>query len=216
MEFAKPKLIVISAPSGSGKTSVFKGAKALLPNLIFSISYTTRSPREGELEGADYFFTDPGHFQQMISEDQFLEWAEVYGNYYGTSRDFISRSQQEGKIVILDIDVQGAMQLKQIKDLDAVYIFIMPPSLEELSIRLISRGTESEESLRKRLNNAEKEISFRDQYNYQIVNGDLEQAVDEFLKVVISECYELKGELEPDIKSVIDRLHSKGTDVPDN
>ncbi len=209
MEFVKPKLIVISAPSGSGKTSIFKNARALLSNLIFSISYTTRNPREGEIDGADYFFTDTDQFQYMLAEDQFLEWAEVYGNFYGTSKDFIKRSQQEGKIVVLDIDVQGAMQLKQLPELDAIFIFIMPPSLDELSKRLISRGTEDVVSLKKRLSNAEKEISYRYHYDYQIVNDDLDQAVDAFLKVVISECYELKGEVEPDINSVIKGLHRK-------
>lgn len=209
MEFVKPKLIVISAPSGSGKTSIFKNARAALPNLMFSISYTTRSPREGELNGVDYIFTEEKQFLQMIAEDQFLEWAEVYGNYYGTSKSSIRRSQQDGKIVILDIDVQGALQLRQIPDLNAVFVFIMPPSLEELSRRLISRGTEDQASVHKRLSNAEKEISCRDQYDYQIINDDLDQAVDEFLKVVIEECYELKGDLESDINSVIKQLHQK-------
>ena len=208
MEFVKPKLIVISAPSGSGKTSVFKQARVILPNLMFSISYTTRQPRAGEADGSDYFFTDTERFKQMIADDQFLEWAEVYGNFYGTSKSYIAESQQAGKIVVLDIDVQGAIQLQQLPDLDAVFVYIMPPSLDELSKRLTNRGTEDEDSLKRRLANAEKEMSYRDRYDYQIVNDDLDQAVDDFLKVVIQECYELKGELESDINRVIRELHS--------
>lgn len=209
MEFVKPKLIVISAPSGSGKTSVFKGARTILPNLIFSISYTTRKPRQGETNGIDYFFTDKNAFREMIDNEQFLEWAEVYGNYYGTSKEFIRQSQRDGKIVILDIDVQGAMQLQQLSELDAVFVFITPPSLSVLSQRLTDRGTEDAESIQKRLSSAEKEMSFSDRYDYQIVNDTLEQAVDDFVKVIIRECYELKGDFESDINNVIDRLHHK-------
>ncbi len=211
MEIVNPKLIVISAPSGSGKTSIFKKAREILPNLIFSISYTTRQAREGEREGEDYFYTDTDHFKRMIASDQFLEWAEVYGNFYGTSREFIRKSQADGKIVILDIDVQGAMQLMQLHDLEAVFVFIMPPSLEELSNRLISRATEDQASIQKRLNNAEKEMSYQDQYGYQIVNDDLGRAVDEFLRVVIKECYDLKGELNPDIDGIISRLKTSAS-----
>jgi len=206
MEIVNPKLIVISAPSGSGKTSIFKKAREILPNLIFSISYTTRQAREGEREGEDYFYTDTDHFQRMIASDQFMEWAEVYGNFYGTTKEFILQSQADGKIVILDIDVQGAMQLKQLPDLEAVFVFIMPPSLDELSNRLISRATEDLSSIQKRLNNAEKEMSYQHQYGYQIINDDLDRAVDDFLRVVINECYDLKGELNPDIDTIISRL----------
>jgi len=207
MEFVKPKLIVISAPSGSGKTSIFKGAQQILPNLIFSISYTTRKPRKGEENGKDYFFTDVAGFRRMIAEEQFLEWAEVYGNYYGTSKSFITESQRQGKIVVLDIDVQGAMQLKRHPELDAVYVFIMPPSLEALSSRLSGRGTEDAESLQRRLDNARKEISFKKHYDYQIVNDQLDRAVDDFLKIVISECYELDGVTELNVNEAVKRLH---------
>lgn len=204
MELVKPKLIVMSAPSGSGKTSVFKGARAALPNLMFSISYTTRSPRDGETDGVDYFFVDREVFLSMIKADQFLEWAEVYGNYYGTSKPFIQQAQQAGKIVVLDIDVQGAMQLRRQTDLDAVFIFIMPPSLDVLSERLIARGTEDSTSLHRRLGNAEEEMSYRNQYDYQIVNDDLETAVDDFLRVVIRECYDVAA--DQDLDRVIKQL----------
>lgn len=206
MEFLNPKLIVISAPSGSGKTSIFKRARAVLPNLFFSISFTTRRPREGEVDGVDYLFTDEHQFRQMIEENQFLEWAEVYGNFYGTSKDFIRRSQLEGKIVVLDIDVQGMLQLKKVSDLDAVFVFITPPSLEELSKRLINRGTEDTPSIQKRLDNAEYEMTFMDRYDYQVVNDNLDDAVDAFLKVVINECYDLKGGQEPNINRLLTEL----------
>ncbi len=206
MEFLNPKLIVISAPSGSGKTSIFKKARAVLPNLFFSISYTTRQPREGEVDGVDYLFTNRDQFRQMIKENQFLEWAEVYGNFYGTSKDFIRRSQQDGKIVVLDIDVQGMLQLKKASNLDAVFVFITPPSLEELSKRLINRGTEDELSIEKRLNNAEYEMTFMDRYDYKVVNDDLDEAVDAFLKVVINECYDLKGGKELDVDRLLTKL----------
>ncbi|MBU2645903.1 guanylate kinase [bacterium] len=206
MEFPKSKLIVISAPSGSGKTSIFKKAKAVLPNLVFSISYTTRQPRAGEINGVDYFFTDEHQFRKMIDGDQLLEWAEVYGNFYGTSKEFIERSQREGKIVVLDIDVQGAMQLKQLPDLDAIFVFFMPPSLEELSKRLVLRGTEDDASLRKRIDNAEHEMSFKDEYDYQIVNDQLEDAVDAFLKVIIYECHGLKSDEKNDMDDIVNSL----------
>jgi|APSaa5957512622_1039677.scaffolds.fasta_scaffold04221_4 guanylate kinase len=206
MEFLNPKLIVISAPSGSGKTSIFKKARAVLPNLVFSISYTTRQPREGEIDGVDYLFIDEHQFRQMIKEDQFLEWAEVYGNFYGTTKDFIRRSQLDGKIVVLDIDVQGMLQVKKISDLNAVFVFIMPPSLEDLSDRLINRGTEDESSIRKRMDNAEYEMTFKDHYDYQVVNDNLDHAVDAFLKVVINECYDLKGGKELDVDRLITQL----------
>jgi guanylate kinase len=206
MEFLNPKLIVISAPSGSGKTSIFKKSNAILANLFFSISYTTRQPREGEVDGVDYLFTDEQQFRQMIEEHQFLEWAEVYGNFYGTSKEFIRRSQLDGKIVVLDIDVQGMLQLKKVSELDAIFVFITPPSLEELSKRLINRGTEDVSSIQKRLDNAEYEMTFMNGYDYQVVNDDLDNAVDIFLKVVINECYDLKGGKELDVDRFLTEL----------
>lgn len=211
MEFVKPKLIVISAPSGSGKTSIFKRAQAILPNLFYSISHTTRQPREGEVDGVDYFFTDKHQFCLMIENNLFLEWAEVYGNFYGTTKEFIQRSQQEGKIVILDIDVQGMMQLKKIPDLDAVFVFITPPSLKALSDRLIERGTENEITLQRRLSTAEHEMTFMHQYDYQVINDKLDEAVEAFLRIIINECYDLKGDQEGEIDHLIKQLKKVNT-----
>ncbi len=188
MERLQPRLFIISAPSGTGKTSIFKKVKDLLPQLALSVSYTTRSPREGEEDGNDYFFISVNDFQTKIDQGEFLEWAKVYDNYYGTSILYIDHLKRKDKIVILDIDVQGAMQLKKINDLDAVYVFIMPPSMEELSRRLTFRKTESSQLIEKRLKNAEHEISFKDQYDYQIVNDVLDDAAEDLLRIIIKEC----------------------------
>lgn len=198
MERLKPRLFVISAPSGTGKTSVFKQAKVLLPKLSLSVSYTTRSPRKGEVEGSDYFFIPVDDFKTKINKHEFLEWAKVYDNYYGTSRLYIDRLKHKDKIVILDIDVQGAMQLQKIKDLDAVFIFIMPPSLEELSRRLTFRKTESSELIQKRLRNAEHEISFKKRYDYQIVNDVLDNAANDLLRIIVKECIDSNSDDEID------------------
>ena len=187
MDFLIPKLIILSAPSGTGKTSIIKQAKQIFPNLTLSVSYTTREPREGEVDGKDYFFVDREEFIKLRDNQEFIEWAEVFGNFYGTSKKFIQNAQKNNQIVILDIDVQGALQLKKIKDLSKSMIFIRPPSLEELKNRLIFRNTEDEESLKKRLGNAEKEMNYQNQYDYTIINNQLDQAVNEFIYLILKE-----------------------------
>ncbi|MBU3914141.1 guanylate kinase [bacterium] len=187
MEKTKSKLFVISAPSGTGKTTIIKSSKLLLPELTLSISHTTRLPRKGEKESVDYFFVSKEEFKKMIDNQEFIEWAEVHGNFYGTSKKHIDSSVNNGKIVVLDIDVQGAMQIKKLQDRQAVFIFFNPPSIEELARRLESRGTETEESLKKRINNAKNELAFKDQYDYIITNDDLEKAVKEFLETIKKE-----------------------------
>lgn len=199
-DFFIPRLFVISAPSGTGKTSIIKKSQLACPSLKLSVSYTTRSPREGEVDGVDYFFISKEAFEKKIAADHFIEWAEVYGNYYGTCREFIKKHQAEGQIIILDIDVQGAMQLKE-KQLDADYIFIAPPSLENLKGRLEGRGTESVETLEKRLSNAQYELSFKDRYDVVIINDDLSIAAQEFLETLIMRC------MEPSKVKDLDPLH---------
>ena len=207
-DFYSPGLFVISAPSGTGKTSIIKKAQLACPSLLLSVSYATRSPREGEVDGVDYSFISKEKFEKKIAQNDFIEWAEVYGNYYGTCREFIKKHQSEGRIVILDIDVQGAMQLQEQK-LDAEYIFIAPPSIENLKARLEGRGTENPETLQRRLSNAQHELSFKDQYNHIIVNDDLEVAYQEFLETVLSGSL-VKNEIQNlDDHRVTEMLRSK-------
>ncbi|RUM88612.1 MAG: guanylate kinase, partial [Thermovibrio sp.] len=153
----KGLLIVISAPSGTGKTTLVHMLLKEFPDLEFSVSYTTRPPRPGEVDGRDYHFVDRKTFERMIEEGDFLEWAEVYGNLYGTSRTQVLKALNEGKDVILDIDTQGALQVKK-NFPEAVLIFILPPSLKELERRLRNRGTDDEETIERRLKTAREEI----------------------------------------------------------
>jgi guanylate kinase len=191
MDFPKSKIFIISAPSGSGKTSILNSALLRLPNLVPSVSYTTRSPRPSERHGVDYFFISPDEFQSMIDQDAFIEWADVYGQLYGTSRRFLNEKLSNGFSVILDIDVQGAMQLKHNRTNDRltkVFVFIMPPSLPKLEQRLRNRGTESVMEIEKRLSNAASEIEFKDRYDYIIINDVLDDAVQQLVDIVTREC----------------------------
>lgn len=187
-------LLVVSAPSGCGKTTILKKVMADLPGLVFSVSHTTREPRPGEEDGRDYHFVNSEQFKEIRDQQPsgFLEWAEVHGNYYGTSRQDVEARLAEGQDVILDIDVQGAKQIRQHGAL--VTIFIAPPSLPELKRRLRSRGTESEESLAVRLANAGKEMQAADAYTYLIVNDKLDEAVRALKAVIIAErCRRRRG-----------------------
>ena len=153
----KGRLFIISAPSGAGKTTLCHAVLAKLSQIVPSISYTTRAPREGESTGKDYHFVSPQKFKSMIEEQAFAEWAIVHGYYYGTSKSLIEKSMQEGKDVLLSIDIQGADQLRKLYS-DAVSVFINPPSLRELKNRLIERKSDSETTIQKRLEVAKKEI----------------------------------------------------------
>jgi guanylate kinase len=180
-------LFVLSAPSGGGKTTILKQVMAGLPSLVFSVSHTTRSPRLGEVADRDYHFVSPEDFQAMQSGTPpgFLEWAEVHGNLYGTGRAEVEFLLQSGRDVILDIDVQGALQVQRAAA--PVLIFIAPPSLAELEARLRRRGTESEDSIRLRLDNACKELQLSDRYDYLIVNDRLEEAIDSLHSIIVAE-----------------------------
>jgi len=175
-------LFIISAPSGAGKTTLCNKVRELFSNINYSISYTTRSPRTGEKNGIDYFFISKEEFIEGIKADKWVEWAEVHGNYYGTSSEFLIKILNEGENLLLDIDVQGAMQIKG-KFPDAITIFIMPPSLEVLKNRLVSRETDSPEVIAKRMENAKKEIDQKSQYQYILVNDDLSKAIKEFVDI---------------------------------
>ena len=171
------KLIIITAPSGAGKTSVTKYLLEKIPQLRFSVSATTRKPRSNEINNVDYYFITENDFHNKIQENDFIEWEMVYeGKYYGTFKSELKRIWKENKIPLLDIDVKGAIHVHEQFDSNCLTIFIEPPSIEELKKRLQSRGTESLESLQTRLNKAVFELSFKNQFNKIIINDNLQDA----------------------------------------
>ncbi len=186
---SKPEghIFVISAPSGTGKTTLCRRILDKFSFLSFSISHTTRKPRENEKNAVDYFFITRDEFEQKIKQDFWAEWAEVHGNLYGTSLNFIREKIKDGSSLILDIDVQGAKQIKSSIP-DAITIFIMPPSFKVLEHRLRSRGTDSEDVIQKRLANAENEIKEKVFYDFSIVNDDLDTAAGELEKIINGFC----------------------------
>lgn len=179
------KLFIISGPSGAGKGTI---AKRILEetDLEFSVSMTTRSPREGEIDGVHYYFVCEDDFVKHIENDGFLEHAQVFGNRYGTPKGPILERLEKGTDVLLDIDVQGALQIKQNYP-DGVFIFILPPSMAELRKRLTGRGTETAEVIEMRLGKTLTEIAYVDKYDYLVVNGDLEEAVNRVRSIIIAE-----------------------------
>lgn len=179
------RLFIISAPSGAGKTTLCNAVRERLPHLGYSVSYTTRRPRKGETDGKDYHFISTDEFLNRISDSRWAEWAKVYGNYYGTSADDLNTWVSAGKDVLLDIDVNGAMQIKK-KYPGCVSIFILTPSLSVLEERLYSRRTDSPEIIAMRLENAKNEIAAQDQYDHVIVNNELGRAIDEFESLIRS------------------------------
>jgi len=178
-------LIIISAPSGSGKTTVVHGVLAEVDRLTFSISYTTREARVGEQHGRDYYFVDEATFRNMQEEGEFLEWAVVHGQLKGTSRSLVMAEQAKGLDVVLEIDVQGAMQIKAI-DPRAILIYLMPPSFEAMERRLRLRNTDRPEEIRRRLLRARDEIRFCGQYDYVVINDALRTAVEEVKQIILS------------------------------
>ncbi|HWX54930.1 MAG TPA: guanylate kinase [Verrucomicrobiae bacterium] len=183
-------LYIISAPSGSGKTTLVNELRQYVPNLEFSVSYTTRPPRGSEENGREYHFISREEFEAMIRRDEFLEYAEVFGKYYGTARSVLQQAEQHGNDLLLDIDVQGERKVKQ-KMPDAMSIFVLPPSRGELESRLRKRSQSenmhSEEVIRRRLDTARKEIENYPNYDYILVNDRLEQSVDRLQAIVVGE-----------------------------
>jgi guanylate kinase len=179
------KLFILSAPAGTGKTTLVQMLTQEFPCIVDSISFTTRPPRFGELQGQDYCFISEDEFEQRIKEGQFLEYVRLYGNYYGTSREWVESHLNQGKHVILTIDTQGALLLKG--RLDATFIFVKPPSLEELLKRLKKRNTESKEVIKERLLWAEHEMEAALHYHYHVVNDDLQVAYQVLRSIIIAE-----------------------------
>jgi guanylate kinase len=177
---------IVSAPSGSGKSTLVNELFKVVRHLDFSISYTTRPSRGSEQNGKEYFFVTKEEFEAMIAADEFLEYANVFGNYYGTARRFLRQAEASGNDLLLDIDVQGAAQIKK-KIPEAVSIFILPPGREKLEWRLRNRGLDSEAVIRRRLDTARREIENYSKYAYILVNDRLEQATDELKAIVLGE-----------------------------
>ncbi len=181
-------LFVITAPSGAGKTTLIRRLRQEFPQLGFSVSTTTRPPRPGEVHGRDYFFVDRETFDAMVQRGEFIEWAHIHGNQYGTTWNFVNDALQRGQELLLDIDVQGFRAIRERLGRQAETVFIAPPSLEELRRRLEARGTETPESLALRLHNARRELEAIPEFDFVVVNDDLDTAYEE-LRAVYRACH---------------------------
>ncbi|MFS1513278.1 guanylate kinase [Chengkuizengella sp. SCS-71B] len=182
----KGLLIVLSGPSGVGKGTVCAALRKRKPELIYSISATTRQPREGEADGVNYFFKTKEEFQKMIQNNELLEWAEYVGNYYGTPIEFVKKTIDSGEDIILEIDVQGALKVKE-KFPEAVYVFLVPPSIDELKNRIEGRGTESADNIKHRLSMAQEEIELLKHYDYAVVNDKINNACSKIESIIVAE-----------------------------
>lgn len=185
-------LIVVSAPSGAGKTSLCKEITARHPNILHSVSYTTRAPRPGEANDREYTFVTVADFKKMADAGEFAEWAEVHGNYYGTSKKRLDAMLAQGFDVILDIDVQGAAKIRHVYE-DGVYVFVLPPSMDVLLGRLHGRGSDSAEVIERRMKKARQEIGSYINYDYVILNDDFEAALRGLMAVIESRRMRLKA-----------------------
>ena len=179
-------LFVVSAPSGAGKTTLCREVRMRVPDLAYSVSYTTRAPRPGEVAGSDFHFVSEDGFRELRDRGEFAEWAQVHGNYYATSATAIDGALAAGRDVLLDIDTQGAAQLRA-RYADAVLIFVVAPSMAELEQRLRERRSDAEREIQRRLQRAREEISLWRQYDYLIVNRDVKDAVDQLDAIIIAE-----------------------------
>ncbi|MDD2446573.1 MAG: guanylate kinase [Tissierellia bacterium] len=199
-------LLVLSGPSGSGKGTVSQALMEKKDDITFSISATTRKPRPTETNGENYFFLSEEKFKQMDEDGEFLESAFVHSNYYGTPKKFVMDEIGKGEIVLLEIDVQGALQIKK-NYKEAVFIFLLPPTMDELRNRILKRGTESEEDIKIRFNNAFKELDFVGEYDFFVVNDEVENAVNDIEAIIHSE--KLRVKRHKDIKLNITRQGGK-------
>ena len=181
-------LLAVSGPSGAGKGTICSLLRKELPELSYSVSVTTRQPREGEVDGRDYFFKTVDQVKDMIFRGELLEYAQVYGNYYGTPKPYVKSLLDEGKDVLLEIDIQGALQIKKVFP-DGVFVFVIPPSLEELRARIYKRGTDTDDVIEKRLKAATGELGYASKYDYIIVNDVAETAARRVMTLLEAERY---------------------------
>ena len=203
-------IFILSAPSGTGKTTICKLLTQKLPDLKFSISHTTREPRNGEVKGTDYHFISKKEFEEKIERGEFLEWAKVFKNYYGTAFESVDRHHLNGDDVLIELDVQGAQSLRDIH-YKAVFIFMMPPSLEVLETRLKNRETESASIIQERLKISEKEMQLSPLYDYILTNVDAEQTIDHLISIITAEHFrkEHYKPSSPDLDNLInDEAHT--------
>ncbi|AOT68421.1 guanylate kinase [Geosporobacter ferrireducens] len=201
----KGLLIVVSGPSGAGKGSICRQLLNTVSEIKLSVSVTTRNPRSGEVEGENYYFVEKKDFEKLIEKDDLLEYAKVYDNYYGTPRKYVMDHIQQGKDVLLEIDIQGALQIKE-RYPEGIFVFILPPSMQELKRRIIHRGSETEASLEKRFQSAFEEINYVKKYDYCVVNDHLDQAVERVKAIIKAE----KCKVTKDIEEIILKYKEEG------
>lgn len=208
MEENRGVLIVISGPSGAGKGTICKALLEKHKEISLSVSATTRNPRCGEVDGVNYHFLKKEDFLARVEADDFLEYAEVYGNYYGTPKSNVEKILESGTDVILEIDIQGALKVKE-KSKEGVFIFILPPSMEELKQRIINRGSETPESLMTRFKSAYKEINYVSKYNYAVVNDTVDKAVEKIEAILLAEKCRVDRLKETILDSKEDLIHEQ-------